>query len=222
MSQTLSKREMLHEKRKQQKRQKTITFLSIAAVGVLLIGALIFLPRLFTKATKYENTNKFSIGDPNAPITVVEFSNYGCSHCKDFSENSEADFIETYVNTGEVYFTYVNIPYNDASYIAAAEASYCAAEQNLFFEYKEQLFTYVGYTDSYSLENLVRYASNVGMDTDTFTTCMESDAYTQSYLDDYAYADSVGLQGTPSFLINGTELVYASQLYETLDALLQN
>ena len=222
MSQTQSKREMLREKRRQQKRRKTITFVSVAVIGILLIAALIFLPRLFTKASKYENTNKFSIGNPNAPISVVEFSNYGCSHCKDFSENTEADFIEKYVNTGEVYFTYVNIPYNDEGYLAASEASYCAAEQNLFYEYKEQLFKYVGYTDSFSVENLIRYASNVGMDTDSFTACLESDTYAQSYLDDYAYAEAIGLQGTPSFLINGTELVYSSQLYETLDALLQN
>jgi protein-disulfide isomerase len=60
------------------------------------------------------------------------------------------------------------------------------------------------------------------MDTTAFAACMESDAYAQSYLDDYAYADSIGLQGTPSFLINGTELVYASQLYDSLNALLQN
>ncbi len=222
MTQTQNKREMLREKRRQQKRQKTIIFVSVAAIGILLIVALIFLPRLFTKASKYENTNKFSIGNPNAPISVVEFSNYGCSHCRDFSENTEAEFIETYVNTGDVYFTYVNIPYNDEGYIAAAEASYCAAEQNLFFEYKEQLFTYVGYTDSFSVENLIQYASTVGMDTESFTACMESDTYAQSYLDDYAYAEAIGLQGTPSFLINGTELVYSSQLYETLDALLQN
>ena len=158
MSQTLSKREMLREKRKQQKRQKTITFILIAAAGVLLIAALIFLPKLFTKASKYENTNQFSIGDPNAPVSVVEFSNYGCSHCRDFSVNAEADFIATYVDTGKVYFTYVNIPYNDEGYLAASEASYCAAEQNLFYEYKEQVFTYVGYTDAFSVENLIKYA----------------------------------------------------------------
>jgi protein-disulfide isomerase len=217
-----SKREMLREKRKQQKRQKTITFLIIAAVAVLLIGAMIILPKLLTQGTKYENTDKFSIGDPNAPVKVVEFSNYGCSHCKNFSESTEADFVKTYVDTGEVYFTYVNIPYNDAGYLAAAEASYCAAEQNMFYEYKEQLFTYVGQSDSYSIENLITYASTAGLDTDKFTSCMESDTYAQSYLDDYAYAESIGLQGTPSFLINGSELVYSSQLYAQLDELLQN
>ena len=221
MSQTLSKREMLREKRKQQKRQKTITFILIAAAGVLLIAALIFLPKLFTKASKYENTNQFSIGDPNAPVSVVEFSNYGCSHCRDFSENAEADFIATYVDTGKVYFTYVNIPYNDEGYLAASEASYCAAEQNLFYEYKEQVFTYVGYTDAFSVENLIKYAKAAGLDTNAFTTCMESDAYAQSYLDDYAYAEEIGLQGTPSFLINGEELVYASQLNEALDKIIQ-
>ena len=222
MAQTQSKREMLREQRKQQKRKKTITFVLIAAAGVLLISALVFLPRLFAKASKNENTNKFSVGNPNAPNTVVEFSNYGCSHCKDFSETMEADFIKTYVDSGDVYFTYVNIPYNDEGYIAAAEASYCAAEQNLFYDYKEQLFTHVGYTDSFTLENLVKYASTAGLDTDKFSTCLESDAYAQSYLDDYAYAEAIGLQGTPSFLINGEELVYASQLYSVLDEILQN
>lgn len=222
MSQTKNKREMLREKRKKQKQQRLMTFIIIAVVGVILIIAVIFLPRLFTKASKYQNTNGFSVGDPNAPITVVEFSNYGCSHCKDFSDTMEADFIKTYVDTGDVYFTYVNIPYNSEDYLAASEASYCAADQNMFFEYKDQLFSFVGYTGAFSTENLIRYANTVGIDTDEFSTCLDSDLYAQAYLDDYAYATDIGLEGTPSFLINGGELIYASQLYARLDELLGN
>lgn len=221
MSQSQNTREKLRKKRKQQKRQTTITFLLIAGAAIILIGLVIVLPKLLIPASKYENTNGFSIGDPNAPITVTEFSSYGCSHCKEFSKSVEPDFIKTYVDTGEVYFTYVNIPYNYEEYYAASEASYCAAEQNLFFEYKDQLFTYVGYSDSFSIENLIRYANTAGLDTDAFIACLESNTYAKSYLEDFAYAEAIGLVGTPSFLINGTELVYSSQLYATLDDLLQ-
>lgn len=222
MPETQTKRELLREKHKQEQRRKTTTFLLIAAVAVLLIALLVFLPKLLSQQSKYAAATGFSVGDPNAPITVVEFSNFGCSHCKTFSEESEDQFIEDYVDPGKVYFTYVNIPYNSEDYLAAAEASYCAAEQNQFFEYKDLLFTYVGATDAFSEDNLVQYAGSAGMNTTEFQACLDSDVYAQAYLDDYAYAESVGLQGTPSFLINGKQLVFTSQLYTTLDELIQN
>lgn len=222
MSDKLSKRELLREKRKEQKRRKTMTFILITLAAIFLIVFAAFLPKLLVKQTKYGSTRGFSVGDPDAPVTVVEFSNYSCGYCKDFAERVEDGFMSEYVDPGQVYFTYVNIPSNNEQSLSAAEASYCAADQDRFFEYKDLLFTYSGYTDAYSESNLINYAASAGLDVDQFRTCLASDSYADAYLADYEYARSVGLTGTPSFLINGKELVSSSELIPTVDELLNN
>lgn len=219
MADTKSNREILREKRKAQKRRRTLTFIFVAVSFVILLVLAAVLPALLKKeeATKYENVDGFSVGDPDAPVTVVEFSSYSCSYCQSFSENYESDFIAEYVDTGLVYFTYVNIPSSSDESLAASEASYCAAEQNLFYEYKELLYEHSGDTDPYTTSNLVSYASSAGMDVDEFQTCIDSDTYASAYLDDYQLATDAGLSGTPSFLVNGEALVYTSTLYETVE-----
>jgi len=216
-----SKRELIREKRIKRKRHRIITVVWISIAAVTLFGAAVFLPKLFKGNTKYDNTSGFSVGDPNAPVKVVGFSSYSCGYCKRFSENYEGGFISEYVNTGEVYYTYVNLPANSEQSLAAAEASYCAADQNQFFEYKDFLYTYAGYSDSYSTSNLINYAESAGLNAEVFKTCLDSDKYAEAYLEDYDYAGSVGLTGTPSFMVNDT-LVYSNELIQTIEHYLQN
>lgn len=214
-------RDLIREKRRKQKHQQLMTLGIIIIAAALLLSAAVFLPKFLSGHSKYDNTNGFSVGDPNAPVKVVEFSSYSCSHCRSFSENYESGLISEYVNTGEVYYTYVNLPANSEESLAAAEASYCAADQNRFFEYKDFLFTYAGSSDSYSTSNLIRYADSAGLDVDSFQVCLDSDQYAEAYLDDYNYAGSVGLTGTPSFLVN-ERLVYSNELFPTIQYYLQD
>jgi protein-disulfide isomerase len=215
-----SKREIIREKRKEQKRRRVMTFIFVAIAATVLFSVTVILPKFLAGSIKHENANGFSIGDPKAPVTVVEFSSYTCSVCKSFSENHEKDFIAEYVDTGNVYFTYVNIPSNSEQSLAAAEASYCAAEQNKFFEYKEYLYENAGHSDAYTSDNLIEYAAFTDLNSDEFQTCLASDKYADAYLQDYEYARSVGLTGTPSFLVNET-LVYASELISTVESALK-
>lgn len=222
MSEHLTKREQLREQRRQQKRRKTLTFILISLSAIALLALALFLPKLLVKKTSYEGTNGFSIGDPDAPVTVVEFSSYNCGYCKDFSERIEDGFVEEYVNTGKVFFTYVNLAGNNESSISAATASYCAAEQNRFFEYKDLLFTYAAMGDGFSSSNLINYANTAGLDANAFQNCLQSGTYADAYNQDYEYAMSVGITGTPTFLINGEELVSSSQLIPRVEELLAN
>ncbi len=216
-----SKREVIREKRKQQKRRRLMMFLIVSITAIILLGFAIILPKFLIGDTKYKNTNRFSVGDKNAPITVVEFSSYSCGYCKNFSENYEKDFISEYVDTGNVYYTYVNLPANSEQSLAASEASYCAADQNKFFEFKDLLYTNAGYSDSYSTSNLIQYATTAGLDEEKFQTCLASDKYAESFLEDYDYASSVGLSGTPSFLVNGITLVYSNELMTIIESLIE-
>jgi len=216
----ISKREQLRRKRQAEKRKKTLTFVIVTATVIVLIGLAAVLPRLFNRNVDYEQVEGFYLGDPDAPITVVEFSRYTCSHCKTFAETMEADFIADYVDTGDVYFRYVNLASGDEGLINAGEASYCAAEQNKFFEYKSYLYTYALSENGFETKALINYAESADLDIDEFTACLDSDTYRDAYLGDQSYAQSVGIPGTPSFLVND-QIVFASELFQTLDELLR-
>lgn len=216
MSTHLNKRELLRQKRKAQQRRKIyITVLII--IGVLVVfGLFAFLPKLISKSANYGSSQGFALGDPDAPVKVVAFSSYSCGHCKSFSENLEKDFIKNYIEKGQVYYRYVNMASNNEQSKNAAEASYCAADQNKFFEYKRLLYTYASASDGFSTENLIRYAKNADLDVAEFKACMLSDQYAETYLEDRRYAQSVGVTATPTFLVND-QLVYSSELISTVE-----
>lgn len=220
MTTNRNKRELLREKRKAQKRRSFYTS-SLIVIGVIAIfGSVVILSRWLSKPVEYETSQGFSVGDPNAPVEVVAFSNYSCGYCKIYSETTEKKFISEYAETGKVFYRYVNLPNNNSSSLNAAEASYCAADQDKFFEYKDYLYTYSQAADGFSLENLVKYAKSAGLDTADFENCISGDDYQQAYLNDRSYAQSVGINATPTFLVNG-QIVSASELVNTVESLLE-
>lgn len=222
MSTNLSKREILRKKRQEQKRRTIITFILVSLVVILLVLVAIFLPKFLLENASDTASPGFSIGDPDAKVSVVEFSNYDCSHCYTFNEENSKDFIRDYVDTGQVYFTYINYPSNNEGSLLAAEASYCAEEQGMFYDYKDQIFSNFAVVDAFSEENLVAYAEAVGMDTDAFENCLVKGKYRNAYIQDVQFAQQAGVTGTPTFLINGEQLVNTSELIPTVDAYLEN
>ena len=222
MSPNLSKRELLRQKRKKQQRRNTVTIVIISIVVILVVLAAIFLPSYLVKFSHGLNTPGFPLGDENAPVTVVEFSSYDCSHCYDFNENGAKDFVNQYVDTGKVFFNYINIPANNDGSLLAASASYCAADQGKFYEYKDQLFAYAAAADGFSEENLIKYAQTAGLNTDKFQRCLSNGRFASSYLQDVRFAQSANVTGTPTFLVNGTKLVSSSELVATVNEYLNN
>lgn len=221
MSTNQNSRDYLREKRKAQKRRSFYTS-SLIVIGVIAIfGSVLVLSKLLSKPVDYDTSQGFSVGDPNAPIEVVAFSNYTCGYCKTFAETTEKNFISEYAETGKVFYRYVNLPSNNTASINAAEASYCAADQNKFFEYKDYLYTYAQAAEGFSLENLIKYANSAGLDTQTFETCMSEDKFDQAYLEDRNYAQSAGINATPTFLVNG-QIATASELVTTVEDLLND
>lgn len=214
-----NKRELLREKRKEQKRRKLMTFVIIILAAGALFATAISLPKLLMDRAKYNSVQGFTIGDQSAPVTVEQFSSYSCGFCRDFSENQEPDFIKTYVDSGQVFYRFVNIPSNNAESQLAAKASYCAANQNGFFKYKDFLYVNSSSPEGFSAANLISIADAVELDTEEFQACLDGDAYTTAFMDDIQYAQSVGLTYTPSFLVID-QLVGADELLPTVDALL--
>lgn len=221
MSKNLSKRELLRQQRKQQQRRKTITFVLIVLAVIFIFGIAALLPKFIMGKAKVGTSGGFTAGDPNAPVTVVQFSNYNCGFCKEFSENVEKNFIAEYVDNGDVFYRYVNIPSDSEASLNASKASFCAAEQNLFFEYKDYLYANVELPNGFSPDNLLGYASSAGLDSEEFMRCYQEPANDETYLEGIGLAQSVGVTGTPSFLVND-QLVSSNELIPTVEALLAN
>lgn len=219
MSGPQSQREKLREKRKQAAKKKTVTLVIVLGAAALAIFLLAMLPKWSLDKSQLYLQDGFSIGDPNAPVKVEEFSDFRCSHCQNFALNYEADFIKKYVDTGLVYLTFNNYAFLAEDSTDAAEATYCAAEQNAFWQYKNLLFTYSRYSGAFAEKNLLDYAKQLDLDTDKFSACLQSDANLTKLDEIMSYANALGINSTPQFSVNGT-IVYMNTLDETVDAAL--
>lgn len=221
MSKNPSKRVVLRKKRIEQKRRKTLKTLLIAFGAVLLISLAAFIPNLLRSQSAVTGGEGFTFGDPNAPISVVNFSSFSCPFCEDFTKTMEPDLIKNYVDTGDVYYRYMNLAFsNDEGTQNAGIAAYCAAGQNRFFEYRSYLYSAAQEQNGFSISNLVRIANSAGIETESFEACLlENNDFRQALATDLRFAQSVGVTGTPSFLVNG-ELVFSNELFPLLESLI--
>lgn len=178
----------------------------------------------------------YLVGDPDAPVTLQIYADYQCPHCRNFASTIEPQLIEDYVATGDVRieyldFTVVGVPSIDAlpddslESVQAAEAAMCAAEQDAYLDYRTALFE--GHlqpnSGAFSNENLVAMADDLGLDTDRFSACLEDGDYENAVIGFVYQAVDRGVQGTPSFSINGGEPFFLPEsgydgMREILDA----
>jgi protein-disulfide isomerase len=152
-----------------------------------------------------------TLGNPDAPLTILEYSDFLCPFCTRAALEIMPQLEEEYVATGEVKLVWKQFPlpqlHGEAA-ITAAEASECAAEQNAFWEYHDALFLN-NESVSFTAENLKRFAQELGLDTEAFNACFDDGRYTDKVADDYNEARRRGLDATPSFFVGQTEIVGA-------------
>ena len=220
LNKKLSKREILRKKRIEEKRRRTKMVILITLAVLALIAIVILLPNLISRRSGTGDGRGFSLGKPNAPVSVVNFSNYNCVFCAEFSATTERVLISNYVETGDVYYRYVNLAHNNPESQNAAIASYCAADQNLFFDFKTSLYEAAGRQDGFSTSNLVNLAAEVGLDRSVFEACLEGGTHNNAPALDLRYAQSLGVTGTPTFLING-QFVSSQEVIPLIDTLLE-
>jgi len=153
-------------------------------------------------------------GDPNAPITIIEFGDFQCPFCGRFATLTEPQINEQYINPGTVRFTYLHFAFLGDESFWATEASECAAEQDAFWPYHDKVFANQSGENqgAFSKDNLKRFAVELGLDSDAFNTCLDSGMYTDLVREDSAFAQSLGVRSTPSFLINGEPLIGAQPI----------
>ncbi|NJM40618.1 MAG: thioredoxin domain-containing protein [Anaerolineae bacterium] len=152
-------------------------------------------------------------GKANAPVTIVEFSDFGCYYCTTFYNNTFNRIIDKYVNSGQVKFVYKHMPITSLHPGAdmAALASECAADQGKFWDYHNVLFA--RNADGFAKDLMIQYAKEMKLDDAKFAACLDTTEIGQRVNLDMEQAAGLGLRGTPSFLINGKQLIGA-QPYE--------
>ena len=172
-----------------------------------------------------QSTN--SLGDPNAPVRIIEYADFQCPYCREFWQETEPQIIATYVKTGKVLYEYRSVgAFLGPESAAAAQAAYCAGDQARFWQYHDTLFTnWTGENvGDFSNDKLDGYARSVGLDMAAFDACLSAGKYTDRIDLDVARAKADGIHATPSFLINGT-LLEGAQPFEAfrhaIDAALQ-
>ncbi len=168
-----------------------------------------------------------TMGDPNAPVKIVEYADFQCPYCLRYWQETEPQIIDNYVKTGKVYYEYRSVgDFIGPESGAAAQAAYCAGDQGKFWQYHDTLFSHwtgenVGdFADS----KLTAFAAALGLDQAAFDSCLHSGKYASRLEQDVNNAKADGVQATPSFLINGT-LMEGAQPYsafqQAIEAALQ-
>jgi protein-disulfide isomerase len=162
---------------------------------------------------KYDvSTGVFPVlGNKDAKVTIVEFSDFQCPFCEKYFTDSESQIIKEYVDTGKAKFAFRNYAFLGSESTFAAEAATCANDQGKFWEFHNYLYTHQGGENqgAFSKENLKKFAADLGLNTNDFNSCLDTDKHAKTVSDDLAAGQKVSVSGTPTTFVNGKILVGA-------------
>jgi len=233
MEEKKNKRQERRERAKQKEQASRVRTMAIIAVGAALLVLGFIWPSLrpitdivTVEAEPRPNVEGNSIGDPNAPIQIVEYSDFQCPFCKRFYTETEPLLVEHFVKTGKIYFTYRsagnwvsgNLGGVRTESQDAAAAAYCAGDQNKFWEMHDALFANnrdVEDQGSFTDRRLKAIAEGIGLDMNAFNECYNSGKYEDRVQQDLTDAEDAGIQGTPYFVM--TYKVNGEVQTETID-----
>ena len=208
-----SKRQARLDRRRSQERQSQLKWLVyIVVAAVVVVGLLILAQQIGgPRPTTYTQKDGMTLGAPDAPVTIIEFADFQCTFCQSAYNTTEEPLIEQYVDSGKIKYTYQLVAFLGSDSALAAEAGYCAADQNFFWEFHDIVFASInfssGNTGGYSEDRLINFAGKVnGLNVDSFTQCLAGDENLAAIDEAASLANSFGITGTPGFVINGTVL----------------
>ncbi len=185
--------------------------LGITIGGVVIVGLIVLIIVFSRPGESFQVTRPIGqdflpeMGDPNAPVTVYEYSDYQCSACGYFAKQHKPKIEDDYIKTGKVRLIFRNFAFLGQESVWAAEAAYCAAEQGGFWAYHNKLFANQrgGNRGAFSKPNLVRFARELGLKVEDFQRCLDSGRYRQKIQDELREGEAQGVNSTPSFIVNG-------------------
>ena len=149
-----------------------------------------------------------SLGPANAPITIVEFSDFQCPYCRQWQQQTYQPLLAAY--PGKIRIVYRDFPLTSIhpNAFPAAEAAQCANEQNAFWPYHDKLFS----SENLGDDVYKQYAQELGLDMTKFNDCVSTHKYQKYVQDNSDFAQNLGVNSTPTFFINGLAVVGAQPL----------
>ncbi len=234
-----SKRQEFREKRRREEQRNRLIWIGLIVVGAILVAFFLIYPQIKPVAAiqpaateTRPQVNRNSTGDPNAPVKLVEFSDFQCPYCKQYWQNTEPQIIDAYVKTNKVYYTdrsagnFVSDNANkanggnDTESQDSAMAALCAADQNKYWEMHDALFTNIlGEADgiSFTPRRLQAIAQSIGLDMTAYNSCFSSQKYLNQVNQDFQDAQTAKMQGTPFFVISYIPKGQTQAVTTTLD-----
>jgi len=145
----------------------------------------------------------YALGHDDAPVTIVEFTDYQCPFCRHFQSDTFAQLKKDYIDTGKVRFVSRDLPLEfHPNAPAAALAARCAGEQHKFWEMRDAMM--LDTATDLGPDSILKYGQKTNLDMTAFSGCLKEKKYTDAIKKDTADAGTLGISGTPSFVIGKT------------------
>jgi protein-disulfide isomerase len=218
----MSKRQEMRERqRRKQSRNRLLAILSVT-IGALLIALVLILPSLqsptvgnIIQPTPISNgvpMKKTSMGNPDAPVKMDVWEDFQCSGCLSYTQKLEPQILQTYVETGKVYYTFHFYPFIDGGQGEShdsANAAMCAAAQERFWDYHAMIFAnWLGENaGSFTEPRLIEFAQKIGLDMAAFNQCYQENTYSALIQQDIDDGAKLGVPPTPGIFVNGKMVV---------------
>ena len=163
------------------------------------------------------------LGDPNAPITILEWGDYQCTFCYKFHQETLNKIDEEYIKTGKVKIIFKDFPLNGPDSKLAAEATYCAHDQNKYWQYHNQLYeNWAGERTGWiTIEALSGFAKTIDLDIVEFNKCLDENKYENKINSIYEFGKQIGIDATPSFLVFNDEKIIKIRGNQPLEVFLK-
>lgn len=169
------------------------------------------------------------LGDPSAPITIVEFGDYQCHACYNWFHTHKPVIYENYIATGKANLVFVDLAFLGRDSPIASQASYCAEDQGMYWQYHDLLYN----SQESQIDNgwagperLKAFAFSLDLDTDLFDSCLDSGKYSKRVQYNISEAKKHGAKATPTFIIvgpnNQQEQFQGGQPYSTFKQIMDS
>ncbi len=222
----MSKRQEIRERRHRQQLRNRILVIGLVSLGALLVVFALVqsLRKNAGTGTPTEQAISYTprqinapqdglhLGDPNAPVKMDVWEDFQCSGCEAYTTNIEPQVIQTYIETGKVYYTFHTYMFIDGGQGESHQAAYaalCANDQGRFWDYHDILFANwqgenVG---GFSDERLAAFAEKIGLDMTAFNKCFDAKTYADQAAADMQAGVDLNVHSTPSIFVDGKLVV---------------
>ncbi len=187
-------------------KKTALVLIGILVATVAVITGFAFVASQPAKSVSVETGNVQFVGPKNAKVTVVEFSDFQCPVCEEFDRTVFPKLLQNYQN--KVKFVYKFFPLYEIHSQAkiSAQSAYCAGKQGKFWEYGNTLMNNAAEWEA-DESKLADYANKLGLKISEFKSCQNSDEAKNSVQKDRSQGESLGVNATPTFFVNGEKLV---------------